>query len=101
MLGIMIAVLAVPMSHGFRNNQFYKLAKQFLAPVAEHSLGGCIQENDRAITLYFQNAVRGRLEKIAEAPIRLDMDLRFFGYRLRAGLPFFQGSPPRSSMTTV
>jgi hypothetical protein len=95
MLGIVIAVLAMPMFHGFRHDQFYKLAEQFFAPVAEHFLGGGIQENDCAITLHLENAVRGRFEKIAETPVRLDMNLRFFGYRIRAGFPIFQRPPPR------
>jgi hypothetical protein len=94
MLGIVIPVLAMSVPHGVRNDNFYKLAKEFFAPVAEHFLCGGVQKDNGAVVLYFQDAVRSGFEKIPKSPIRLDVNLRFFRCRVRDGFAFFQRSPP-------
>ena len=90
----MIPVLVMPGPHSFRNHDFYKLAQEFFAPVAEHLFGRCVQKHNRAVALHFEDAVRSGFEKIPKTPVRLDVNLRFFRYRVRAGFAFFQRLAP-------
>ena len=44
-----------------------------------HLLGSGVQQHNGAIALHFDDAVGSGFEKISEAPVRLDVNVRFCG----------------------
>jgi hypothetical protein len=76
--GVVIPMLMMPASHGTRNENLDQLAEEFFAPVTEHLLGSGVQKHNRAIALHLDDAVGSGFKKIPEAPVRLNVDARFF-----------------------
>src|SRR5690348_16747944 len=101
----------MPVPKRLGNQNLDQLAQEFVAPIAEHFFGRSIQKYDCAVTLYFDNGVRSGLEKIAKAPIRLDVEDRLSRFRVirrrpsvvinsvRARVSLLQRSPPVTGLT--